>query len=338
MIGSPAPEGDKTDRVGRKGNWVVRDDLRINFLCLAGAAIGAISITLEWLTEHLDSRRFGVPMTFHFDLMGLIGSGLADEFLVIASGLFLAGTLIAFITPTAGFLQLAGLLLFFGKVVPGITTDTTIGLGAIFGIVSTILVLYSLFNPVGAGIPQTHGGPSGNLLNIVCRDESFRLNALCVIGAGLAVIAIFLPWVSTTLVAVSDGQTYEYPATPIDYVSSQMNFQGVGEPAFAVAMSVLFAGVVISFITPAGGFIQIAGILMFYWDVDGYLMTRLDMAGYSFFRTELVYGFLLGLVGAGITVLSFFVHLDSRASRNLFSCERILTWTLPRNEISSDKT
>ena len=281
------------------------------------------------MTQTLDSRRFG-DVTFHFDLMGLLGSGLADESLVIAASLFLIGTLVAFITPAAGFVQLAGLSVFYGKIVPGLGSDTNLGVGAIFGVVSMILVIYSLFNPVGVGIPQTHGGPSGNLLNIVYRDESFRMNALCVIGAGLAVIAIFLPWVSTTLVAASDGQTYEYPATPIDYVSSQMNFQGVGEPAFAVAMSVLFAGVVVSFITPAGGFVQIVGILMFYWNVDGYLVTGVNFTGYSFFRTELVYGFLLGIVGAGITVLSFFVNLDSRASRNPFSWGRVLTWTLPR--------
>ncbi len=269
-------------------------------------------------------------MTFQFDLMGLIGSGIADEFLVVAAGLFLAGTLIAFITPTAGFLQFAGLLLFFGKVVPGIVSDTSIGLGAIFGIVSAILVLYSLFNPVGVGIPTSKGGPAGNYLTVACRDKSFRLNALCVIGAGLAVVAIFLPWVSTTLVAVSDGQTHEYPATPIDYISSQMDFQGVGDPAFAVAISVLFGGVVLSFISPFGGFLQFAGILLFYWNVDGLLVTRLDLEAYSFFRTELVYGFFVGIVAAGITVLSFFFQLDSRAGEHMFSCRRLLTWTLAR--------
>jgi hypothetical protein len=104
----------------------------------------------------------------------------------------------------------------------------------------------------------------------------------------------------------------------------------VGDRAFAVAASVLFAGVVLSFITPAAGFIQGAGILLFYWNVEGYLTTRLDMAGFSFFRTELVYGFFVGIVAGGITVLSFFFQLDSRAKRKLLSCQRILAWTLPR--------
>jgi len=315
--------------VKRKGNWIVRDDLRINLLCLVGAFLGALSVTLEWLTQTFDSPRFGTPMTFHFDLMGLLGSGLADEFLVLASGLFLAGTLIAIITPYAGFLQLGGLLIFFGKVVPGIVSETSVGLGAILGIVSTILVLYSLFNPVGVGIPKSHSGPSGNYLTVAARDESFGMNALCVIGASLAVIAIFLPWASTTLVNVSDGLTYEYPATPIDYVSSQMNFQGVGTEAFAVAMTVLLAGVVLSFVTPFGGFVQLAGLVLFYWNVEGYLVTRVDLPQYTFFRTELAYGFFVGIVAVGMTILSLFLTLERRPIGDFFGRSRILTWTLP---------
>jgi len=325
-----SPDGDVTDRVKRKGNWIVRDDLRINLLTLAGAAIGALSTKFEWLTQHLDSRRFGIPMTFHFDLMGLIGSGLADEFLVIAAGLFLAGMLISFITPAAGWIQLVGLVLFFGKVVPEITSETSIGIGSIFGLVSMILVLYSLFNPVGVGIPKSEGGPRGNLLSVACRGQRFNVNVLCIIGAGLAVMVIFVPWAGTTLVAVVDGQTYEYAATPIDYVSSQTKYLGVGDPDLAVAVSVLFAGVVISFVTPTGGFIQLAGMALFYWNVEGYLVTRSDLSAFSFFQTELMYGFFVGLVGASITVLSFFINLDSRVSKNLLSCERMLAWILPK--------
>jgi len=321
---------DKTDGVKRKGNWIITEDLRVNLVCLVGAVLGAFSVTLEWLTQHIDRGRYEAPLTLHFDLMGMIGSGLTDEFLVIASGLFLAGTLIAFISPTGGFLQLGGLVLFFGKVVPALVSDSNIGLGAIFGIVSAILVLYSLSNPVGVGISQAHAGSRGNFLTVVGRGASFRLNALCVIGGGLAVIAIFLPWVSTTVVSVADGQTYTYPATPIDYVSSHMNFQGVGREAFSVAMSVVFAGVVLTFITPIGGFVQLAGMLLFYGHIQSYLETNLSLPAYSFFRTELVYGFVVGLVAAGITILSFFVHLDSRASKGLLARDRILTWTLQR--------
>ena len=312
----------------RKGNWVVRDDLRVNLLCLAGAFLGALAVTLEWLAQTYDNPRVGTG-TYHFDLMGLLGSGLTDELFVIAAGLFLAGTLIAIITPYAGFLQLGGLLIFFGKVVPGMVSETSVGLGAIFGIVSAILVLYSLFNPVGVGIPKSQAGPSGNYLTVACRGESFGLNALCVIGAGLAVIAIFLPWASTTLVNVTDGLTYEYPATPIDYVSSQMNFQGVGTEAFAVAMTVLLAGVVLSFITPFGGFVQMGSLLLFYWNVEDYLVTRVDLPRYSFFRTELAYGFFVGMVAMGMTVLSLFLTLDRRPIRGFFRSSRILTWTLP---------
>ncbi len=306
----------------------MRDDLRVNFLCLLGALLGAFAITLEWLTQTFDSRRFGSPMTFHFDLMGLLGSGLADEFLVLAAGLFLAGTLIAFITPTAGFMQLGGLVLFFGKVVPGLVSDSSIGLGAIFGVVSTILVLYSLFNPVGVGIAQESSGPTGNYLNVASRGERRGVNALCVIGAALAVIAIFLPWAGTTLVNSADGLTYEYQATPIDYISSHMNFMGVGTEAFAIAISILFAGVVLSFLTPLAGFIQLAGLATFYLNIQGYVRTAVDLQGYSFFKTELSYGFFVGLIAVGITVLSYFLTLEPRPARDLLKSDRLLTWTL----------
>ncbi len=320
---------DRTEGAKRKGNWIVRDDIRMNLLCLAGAFLGALSVTLEWLTQTFDSPRFGSPATFHFDLMGLLGSGLADESLVIASGLFVAGTLVAIITPYAGFLQLGGLIVFFGKVVPGIVSETNVGIGAIFGIVSTILVLYSLFNPIGMGIPKSHSGLPRNYLTVAYRDKSFGVNTLCVIGAGIAVIAVFLPWASTTLVTVSDGLTYVYPATPLNYVSSQMNFQGVGTEPFAVAMTVLLGGVVLSFITPFGGFVQLTGIALFYWNLEGYLVTRVDLPQYSFFRTELAYGFFVEMVAAGITILSLFLTLEKGPIRSLFRIERALTWTLP---------
>lgn len=306
----------------------------MNLLCLAGAALGAFSVTLEWVTQMVvDPRRFPQGLTFHFDLMGLIGSGLAGEFLVFAAGLFLAGTLIAFITPMGGFLQLAGLVLFYGKVVPEIASDTTIGLGAMFGIVSTILVLYSLFNPVGVGIPQGRGGPSGNYLTTVHRADRFRVNSLCVIGAALAVVALFLPWASTTLVDTSDEQTYVYPATPIDYVSSETLYEGVGTDAFGVTFSVLFAGVVLSFILPFGGFVQCAGLALFYVNIQDYLVTRSLPA---FFRTEIAYGFFIAIVAAGITVLSFFIDLDRRPTRKMFALDRMLTWTLPRDRAHED--
>jgi len=277
------------------------------------------------MTQTLDSRRFG-DVTFHFDLMGLLGSGLADESLVIAASLFLIGTLVAFITPAAGFVQLAGLSVFYGKIVPGLGSDTNLGVGAIFGVVSMILVIYSLFNPVGVGIPQSKAVVE-NALAVACRGKTFRVNVLCIVGGGLAVIAIFLPWVSTTLLIEPDGLTYEYPATPIDYVSSQLNYEGVGRPEFAVAMSVLFGGVVLSFISPAGGFVQLVGVFMFYSNIDGYLVT--SMPGYTFFRTELVYGFFLGVVAASITILSFFMALNQLTGKSLLRCDRILTWTLP---------
>ena len=296
---------------------------------MAGAVLGAISVTLEWLTQTFDSRRFGFAVTFHFDLMGLLGSGLADESLVLAAGLFVAGMLIAFVTPYGGFLQLGGLVIFFVKVVPGIVSVTSVGLGAILGIVSTILVLYSLFNPVGVGIPKSRAGLSGNYLTVACKDKSFGVNALCLIGASLAVMAVFLPWASTTLVNASDNLTHQYPATPIDYVSSHMDFQGVGTEPFAVAITVLLAGVVFSFLTPLGGFVQLVGLALFYLNVGDYLVTRVDIPPYSFFRTELDYGFFVGIVAVGITILSFFFTLERRPIRDLFRRDRLLTWTLP---------
>jgi len=281
------------------------------------------------MTQSIDRGRYEDPITLHFDLMGLIGSGMADELLVIASGVFLAGTFIAFISPTGGFLQVVGLIAFLGKVVPELASDAGIGLGVIFGIASTILVLYSLSNPVGVGIPHAHRGLSGNYLNVVTRNKKFNVNALCIIGGGLAVIALFMPWVSTTLVTVSESQTFVYPATPVDYVSSHMNYQGVGTSTLSAAISVLFAGVVLTFVTPLAGFLQAAGIGLFYANIESYLMTSLNVPAYSFFETELVYGLAVGTVAAGITILSFFVNLGRPTTKNLLSCDRILTWTMP---------
>ncbi len=309
-----------------KGNWTVRDDVRVNLLCLVGAFMGAFSVTLEWLTQTFDTR-YG-PTTTHFDLMGLLGSGMADQSLVFAAGLFVAGTLIAFITPYAGFMQVGGLLIFFGKVVPGILAEKNVGVGAIFGIASTILVLYSLFNPVGLGIPKSHSGPSGNYLTVACRDKSFHANALCIIGAGLAVIAVFLPWASTTIVSASDGLTSVYPATPVDDVSGQTGYEGVGTQAFAVTITVLFAGVVFSFLTPVGGFVQLLAVALFYGNISDLLTIGSQQPEFTFFRTELAYGFFVGIVAVGITILSFFFTLEGRPVKDLFKVERILTWTL----------
>jgi len=115
--------------------------LRVNILCLVGAFVGLIAIMLPWNSVWF----FSVNL---IDLIN-IGSGYFGQtspeagILVIGSIIFIIGTLVAFLTPTGGIVQIAGLGILF-YLFSGADSHFPNGIGFYLACVSPIMILLGL--------------------------------------------------------------------------------------------------------------------------------------------------------------------------------------------------
>lgn len=93
--------------------------MKVNLLCLVGAALGAVCILLPWAV--VSERLVGEGDEYQ-DYLREAGASplrlLTDDpadglfYLVVASVLFVVGTLVAFLTPIGGLGQLGGIVFF----------------------------------------------------------------------------------------------------------------------------------------------------------------------------------------------------------------------------------
>ena len=300
-------------------------------LCLAGAALGALSLVIVWLSQVVDSSRFSMIYalrSFQYDPLQMVGSGLVDDVLITGVGLFIIGTLAAFVTPLAGWVQLAGVGLFFAQIVPQIGPRTSIGMGAVFGVVSTVLVMYSQFYPVGVGIPRHSKGPAGNYLTVAGRFRQSRMNALCAAGALIGLLGLVLAWATTTTITSVDALPQHQAGTAIDYLTAQKTYLGIGNLGFEVAVGVFLAGTVLAFISPAGGIAQLFGVGLYYSNISSYLVST-SGNGFGSCSTCLGTGFYVAAAAGGITLISLALVIGPGYAKPVRTWrERLLAWTL----------
>lgn len=111
----------------------------MNEVCFLGALIGLCSIFLPWAgVEH-----WSVSLADVMDTR-------SDE-PVLACALYLTGTLLALLFPIGGFIQLAGLLMFYRSVFWLGSTFTDPSYGFFVAVASCIMVLTGFVRPTGSG-------------------------------------------------------------------------------------------------------------------------------------------------------------------------------------------
>ncbi|MDH4123742.1 MAG: hypothetical protein OEV21_06650, partial [Thermoplasmata archaeon] len=161
----------------------------------------------------------------------------------------------------------------------------------------------------------------------------WRINLLCIGGAFLGFIVIFSPWVIQTMgrhswnifsTSYSLFNLYPYPNWPITILQflSDISF-------LAPSILILLFGLVISFISPLGGLIQIAGLIIFtntiYPAIGNYFP-------YYFMTIEFGIGFYLAIYAMILVTVSFFLPIGIGYQKRIkYFGDRLLVWNpLPK--------
>jgi len=112
--------------------------LRVNILCLIGAFAGLFAILLPWYSGLFSSAGLLDIIRMYTGYLG----GLSSTYTLMAIGaiIFVIGTLITFLTPTGGFVQIVGLGIFLYVVLP-IPYGMPDGIGFYLGYFSIIMIL-----------------------------------------------------------------------------------------------------------------------------------------------------------------------------------------------------
>lgn len=185
--------------------------MKANLLCLAGAALGLVSLLLPWW----QGAELGLGLMIDRDYMlvqdVLFDSTEYDSMFLVACTLFVVGTLLAFWSPLGGLVQVPGALGFFamfGSEIGVHRGEDVIALGAYLGLISMIIVTVSLIVPLGIGYSLGRRAHKRSLsspdkfitVSWYGDRERIRLNGLALCGALVAFVCIALPWsaLSTT--------------------------------------------------------------------------------------------------------------------------------------------
>ncbi len=139
-----------------------------------------------------------------------------------------------------------------------------------------------------------------------------KVNALCLAGAGLGLISLFLPWWS--------GSSQEYSLVQDVLLRPEVYSSG-----FLLSATLFVVGTGIAFLSPMGGLVQLPGAL-------GFLALFNQEIGTGRGSESFEFGVYIGLVGAIVTMVSLLVPigvgygLNRRAFwKSLSSANRFLT-------------
>ena len=143
--------------------------IKVNVLCLAGAILGVLSLFMPWALVHdsfLDeTTNIGA---FDFDESFQGSATFSDNFQFTVT-LFMIGTLVAFLLPLGGILQIIGSVGFILTTVtyPEIGNDEVIfWVGAAIAIISSVMVLIGLAYPEGIGFEKGKRSAVERLLTV----------------------------------------------------------------------------------------------------------------------------------------------------------------------------
>jgi len=142
-------------------------------------------------------------------------------------------------------------------------------------------------------------------------SSSVKINVLSVIGATLALVSLLLPWFS--------GSTFGYPfggdrTSYYGLMASPYSFYG----PLSLVLVLFLIGTLVAFASPAGGFLQISGIIVYFTEI-GNLWSRsiTSMHGSFLVTTRPQLGALVGVLATAIVLASLYlpVWLDFRPKK-----------------------
>jgi hypothetical protein len=299
--------------------------LKINVLCVTGAALGIVSLFFPWIVGgDLPNDVLYSDLLVNDILLG--PPGFSTVFIIFCS-LFLVGTGLSFLTPTGGFVQMVGIIGFLASY-PSAYRDMAgtqeLSLGAYLGMLSAAVVIVGLCLPVGPG----HRSSASVFRKMVSSANRFltfspfdwptklRINLLCVIGAFLAFLSVALPWLTTSVSGGNGGTEYN-----LYWYITENSMWKIGALIFVL-------GSAAAFVTPLAGFAQMIGLLWWWGSAKNSLGE--GIIGSDTWTTELGLGFWLGAFAAAVVLVSFvfpigFGYLGRRGSVKA----RLFSWGKP---------
>lgn len=274
--------------------------MKLNLLCLIGAAIGIASIFLYWRSFVFGFHREGIIGQVQFETLSSFFSMrmiAMSSNLVLLGLLFIIGTIISLFSPAGSFVQLPSVLLIFPEMLPQINYFGHVGvyfqispdIGPFIALISSLIVLASLFVPLGTGLKIGILNLRKKLLVIhveIDKDSErhLDLNLICLVGAFVGVLSLITPWVSANSLPYPFGLM-----SPIDLLQSSY-FSVIG--AFII-------GTLASFATPLGVTIQIAGIGMVMTGMNRLLSSAFHVSEAGYFLP----GFYIGIISIVIIII-----------------------------------
>jgi hypothetical protein len=130
---------------------------RVNVLGVAAAIIGVVALFSAWVSVRVFV--WGADLNL-IDVLNDAETGV----LVAGCWLFVIGTLLSFLTPLGGILEILGVALFLAWFVPETDGDLPSAIGPYLGIVSAVIAFVSIAKPLGPGYGNVSPGAKGRLL------------------------------------------------------------------------------------------------------------------------------------------------------------------------------
>jgi hypothetical protein len=148
-----------------------------------------------------------------------------------------------------------------------------------------------------------------------------RVNVICLVGAVLAVLSLFLPWA-----VIQNQETLE--KTNLGALDFGKTFLGIhlfdGNGNFELSVTIFIIGAAVAFLSPLGGILQLIGAM-------GFVFTTLTW-GVEGFKMIFYIGAAVGLISAALVLLSLAwptgVGYDTR--REGIGISRLLTFSAYR--------
>ncbi len=171
-----------------------------------------------------------------------------------------------------------------------------------------------------------------------------RLNVLCLAGALLSCGFCLLPWtISHAHTEKSANIDIQLTATEFALQTSWADYfhlilSGLGGwPQLVLGAQIFLVGLALSFASPLGGFVQLAGLGLFRGSVNDYLGYHNGMA-VSSISTSVNFTYYLSIVAAFVVILSLFFQFSpdfhwstTKLKDRLFVYSRFHPQASPRN-------
>jgi len=296
--------------------------MKVNVLCLVGAALGLVSLFLPWWQGYEIAVATMVDKDYMLVEDVLFNSAQYGSLFVIACTLYVVGTFLAFGSPLGGLVQIPGILGFFamfGSEIGVHRGEDTIALGAYLGLASAAVVTVSLLVPLGIGYSLKRKARIASLasaakfITVNRYDEAakIRLNALALCGALIAFVCIALPWSTMSTV---------FPAREMT-VEQRPLFEYLSGTLASPSAYVFIIGSAAAVITTLGVIVQLFGFVWFWAAFAG------SMGTYPGIQESFGTGFYLSVLAMLMVAISIILPLGlGYYRRKKTALSRILVW------------